>query len=57
MDHKCVSGYLDCHENKVLSRKLKISKTIRRVATWEDCREKCNNYDKCDHYNFQVCRL
>ena len=46
---------VDCQENKVLSRKLKISKTIRRIPTWEDCREKCNQYAKCHQFNFKVC--
>ena len=46
---------LDCQENKVLSTKLRISKNIRRIRSWEDCREKCNKYDKCHQFNFKVC--
>ena len=46
---------VDCQENKVMSRKWRISKTIRRIPTWEDCREKCNKYAKCHQFNFQVC--
>ena len=48
---------LDCQENKVLSTKLRISKNIRRIPTWEDCREKCNQYGKCHHFNFKVCSV
>ena len=47
--------YADCNINQLLSKKWKVSKTFRRVATWEDCRENCNNFEACEQFNFKVC--
>ena len=45
---------LDCHQNKEATKKNKIRRTIRRVATWQDCREECNKDDNCVQFNFKV---
>ena len=47
--------YADCNIHQLLSKKWKVSKTFRRIATWEDCRDKCNNFEACDQFNFKVC--
>ena len=44
--------YAECISDKV--NKIKFLKKINRVASWEDCREMCNNNDECVQFKFKV---
>ena len=34
---------------------MKTFERIKRVATWEECRERCNNnHTACEHFRFKV---
>ena len=33
---------------------MKIFERIKRVPTWEECRERCNNHEECEHFRFKV---
>ena len=33
---------------------MKIFERIKRVATAEECRERCNNHEECDYFRFKV---
>ena len=43
----------DCKLNKITS-KLRAIRTVRRLDTWEDCREECINEEKCSYFRFKV---
>merc|ERR1719412_2078323 len=38
--------------NKITS-KLRVIRTVRRLDTWEDCREECINEEKCSYFRFK----
>ena len=44
--------YAECISDKV--NKIKFLKKMNRVASWEDCREMCNNNDECVQFKFKV---
>ena len=33
---------------------MKIFERIKRIPTWEECRERCNNHAECEHFRFKV---
>ena len=45
---------LDCYTGKSATKKMKIVTSMKRIRTWEDCREKCNTNDWCDFFSFKV---
>ena len=45
---------LDCYTGKAATKKMKIVTSMKRIRTWEDCREKCNTKSWCDFFHFKV---
>ena len=33
---------------------MKTFERIKRIPTWEECRERCNNHAECEHFRFKV---
>ena len=33
---------------------MKTFERIKRIPTWEECRERCNNHEECEHFRFKV---
>ena len=44
--------YSECIADKVTD--MKIFERIKRIPTWEECRERCNNHAECEHFRFKV---
>ena len=52
LSYKTISP--DCYTGKAATKKMKIVTSMKRIRTWEDCREKCNTNDWCDFFSFKV---
>ena len=44
-------------QNMTTTKKLRTTRTIEKVDTWEECREICNSEDDCDQFNYKVTSL
>ena len=41
-------------QNMTTTKKLRTTRTIEKVDTWEECRDICNSDDHCDQFNYKV---
>ena len=41
-------------KNMTTTKKLRTTRKIEKVDTWEECREICNAEDDCDQFNYKV---
>ena len=44
-------------QNMTTTKKLRTTRTIEKVDTWEECRDICNSDDHCDQFNYKVTAL